>query len=117
MLSRGAPVRLIVRGFCFSGVVQVGAALRAAVAAGEATRANLCIVSKLGMSASAPEDVEAACRATLAETGLEYLDCYLMHWPVCSRVLNNIFHKSYALTGFRTGLDARVGRRTRGARR
>ena len=31
------------------------------------------------------EDVEAACRRSLAKLGLEYVDLYLLHWPIAVR--------------------------------
>ena len=61
----------------------VGAALRRAFARGAATRADVFVVSKLWNTAHAPEAVEAACRRTLADLGVDYLDLYLVHWPVC----------------------------------
>jgi len=60
----------------------VGKAFAAALKAGEVTRDQLYVVSKLWCSDAAPEDVEAACRKTLDDLGLEYLDNYTMHWPV-----------------------------------
>ena len=70
---------------------QVGAVLRvAAPADGETSRSNLCITAKLGLDDSAPNKVEAACRYILAETGLDYLDCFVMQ-PVQSIKVRIIF--------------------------
>jgi hypothetical protein len=55
----------------------------AATAGGETARSNLCITAKLGLDDSAPNKVEAACRSILAETGLDYLDCFIVQ-PVQS---------------------------------
>jgi len=60
----------------------VGRAIRAAIDAGEVERKELFVCSKLWNADAAPEDVEPACRTSLADLQLDYLDCYYMHWPV-----------------------------------
>jgi alcohol dehydrogenase (NADP+) len=47
------------------------------------TRDALFVTSKLWCTDQHPDRVEAACRRTLAELQLDYLDMYLMHWPLC----------------------------------
>ena len=61
---------------------EVGAAIGDAIAAGEVTREELWITSKLWSNAHGRENVEPALRRTLADLGLEWLDLYLIHWPV-----------------------------------
>ena len=61
---------------------EVGEAIRSAIEAGEVKREELWITSKLWSNAHGRENVEPALRRTLADLGLEWLDLYLVHWPV-----------------------------------
>jgi len=58
----------------------VGRALERVVAGGVA-REELWVTSKLWNDCHAPEDVIPACRRSLADLRLDYLDLYLVHWP------------------------------------
>jgi len=61
---------------------EVGEAIRGAIETGEVQREELWITSKLWCNAHGRENVEPALRRTLTDLGLEWLDLYLVHWPV-----------------------------------
>ena len=61
--------------------VGVGAALNEKVK-GSLTRQDLFITSKLWNTHHAAEDVRPACLHTLEELNVDYLDLYLIHWPM-----------------------------------
>ncbi len=63
----------------------VGRALQDAIQAGDVTREELWITSKLWNTSHAPDAVLPAFESTLKELRLDYLDLYLMHWPVAMR--------------------------------
>ncbi len=60
----------------------IGDALHDALGANKLSRDQLWITSKLWNSFHRPENVLPACKATLKDLRLDYLDLYLMHWPV-----------------------------------
>ncbi|GAA5927995.1 hypothetical protein JCM3775_002784 [Rhodotorula graminis] len=63
-------------------VYQNQKAIAPAIADSGVPRSEIFITSKLWNSAHASQNVEAALDDTLKELGLEYLDLYLIHWPV-----------------------------------
>ena len=56
-------------------------------------RRDVFVTSKLWNDAHAPNDVEPACRASLARLRVGYLDLYLMHWPVADKVKDKVSDK------------------------
>lgn len=59
----------------------VGTALEQLFSSGAVKREDLWVTSKLWHSKHKPDVVEAACRQTLADLKLDYLDLYLIHHP------------------------------------
>jgi len=75
---------------------EVGEALRYGLETLKIPREELFITSKLWNTFHQPEDVEPACRTTLANLGLDYLDLYLIHWPTGLKKpedISNLFPK------------------------
>lgn len=67
----------------YSNEQEVGEALNLRVGPGKALRRDeVFITSKLWNTKHDPQDVEEACKTSLAHLGLSYLDLYLMHWPM-----------------------------------
>lgn len=64
---------------------EIGEAISDAIGAGEVTREELWITSKLWNNAHQPEDVKPALVQTLRDLSIDYLDLYLIHWPVAIR--------------------------------
>src|ERR1700735_332595 len=60
---------------------EVGEALQAGLAAGEVTRDDIFVTTKLWNSNHRPERVERAFESSLDRLRLEYLDLYLIHTP------------------------------------
>lgn len=66
----------------YANEVQTGEGLTRAMAEGLVSRNELWITSKLWNTFHAPEHVEMACHKTLSDLGLDYLDLYLIHFPI-----------------------------------
>ncbi|QLC22009.1 aldo/keto reductase [Parasphingopyxis sp. CP4] len=66
----------------YANETAVGEGIAAAIGQGLVTRDELWITSKLWNTFHAPEHVELACRKSLTDLGLDYLDLYLIHFPI-----------------------------------
>jgi alcohol dehydrogenase (NADP+) len=68
--------------FIYGNEAEIGQALSESFAEGLVTREQLWVTSKLWNDCHAPADVQPALAQTLADLKLDYLDLYLIHWPV-----------------------------------
>jgi len=66
----------------YGNEAEVGRALTESFEEGVASRGDIWVTSKLWNHSHAPEDVSSALEATLEDLKLEYLDLFLIHWPV-----------------------------------
>lgn len=64
---------------------EIGSALSAAIADGDVKREDLWITSKLWNCNHLEDDVRPALENTLKDLQLEFLDLYLVHWPVAHK--------------------------------
>ncbi|KAI9801013.1 MAG: hypothetical protein M1825_003547 [Sarcosagium campestre] len=69
------------------------AAVGAGIKQSGVPRSSIFLVSKLWNNKHHPDDVEAALDASLKDLGTDYLDLYLMHWPVAFERGENPFPK------------------------
>jgi len=63
---------------------EIGASFKRVFDRGSVKRKDIFITSKLWNSFHSNENVSKACKETLADLGLEYLDLYLIHWGLSS---------------------------------
>ncbi|WP_339903952.1 aldo/keto reductase [uncultured Cyclobacterium sp.] len=68
--------------YVYKNEVEIGQAISDAIAKGMVKREDLWITSKLWNDAHLPQDVLPAIQNSLKDLQLDYLDLYLVHWPV-----------------------------------
>ena len=66
----------------YGNEIEVGAGLKEAIDQGLVTRDELWVTSKLWNTFHHPDHVEQACQKSLDDLGLDYLDLYLIHFPI-----------------------------------
>ena len=72
---------------------EVGEGIARAIQSGNVTREELWVTSKLWNTYHEPQHVRSACKKTLTDLGLEYLDLYLIHFPISLKYVP--FEKRY----------------------
>lgn len=78
--------------YCYGNEVPVGRAIKDAISEGTVKREELFVVSKVWLTFFTRERVREGLRRSLTNLGLDYLDLYLVHWPVSfSQVDDKIF--------------------------
>ncbi|MGL1887389.1 MAG: aldo/keto reductase [Reichenbachiella sp.] len=70
----------------YGNELEIGQAFQDAIQAGEVTRKELWITSKLWNTHHRQADVVKAIETTLGDLGLDYLDLYLIHWPIAQKI-------------------------------
>lgn len=72
----------------YGNEAEAGEGIRRALAAGQCRREDLWVTSKLWNTYHHPDHVRPACERTLFDLGLDYLDLYLVHFPISLRYVD-----------------------------
>ncbi|XP_050449163.1 1,5-anhydro-D-fructose reductase-like [Cataglyphis hispanica] len=76
--------------FFYGNEKEIGEAIREKIEDGTVTREDLFITTKLWNNWHKEELVVPACKKSLANLGLEYIDLYLVHWPFAFKEGDNL---------------------------
>ncbi|KAK9878909.1 hypothetical protein WA026_003736 [Henosepilachna vigintioctopunctata] len=83
----------------------LGEAIREKIADGTVTREDLFITSKLWNCYHDFDQVVPACKRTLKDLGLDYVDLYLIHWPVAQDLRTGAVIKKHNLVDTWKGME------------
>ncbi len=72
----------------YGNEAEAGEGIRQALVAGHCRREDLWVTSKLWNTYHHPDHVRPACERTLSDLGLDYLDLYLVHFPISLRYVD-----------------------------
>lgn len=77
-----AGYKLIDTAYFYQNEKEIGEVVNEKIGSGEIKRDDVYIVTKLWNIYHDPATVESACRKSLTNLGLDYIDLYLMHTPI-----------------------------------
>lgn len=71
--------------YLYQNEAEIGRAIREKIAEGKVKREDIFITTKLWNTEFAIEKVVPACKKSLEALGLDYIDLYLLHWPMAMK--------------------------------
>lgn len=74
--------------FAYQNEAEIGRAIREKIAEGKVKREDIFVTSKLWTTEFSIEKVVPACKGSLDRLGLDYIDLYLLHWPMAMQHTN-----------------------------